>query len=278
MKSQNSLLNFILILGLISIFSVCVFSEPEDNVKVVAQDLNSSDISERIKAVKILSNQTSPDTINTLIKALKDENWRVRSEAANALEKIKDPSSVDAILEQLEAESLSSELDTLFVGNGETTVAHYTRQQLANALTEIVLKEVTLQKNTTLSKLKHAFARSKNKIFKYYLATPLAYMRQPEVDPLLIEILQFSKDGNLRANAAQLLGVLGDKKAIPVLKKALNDSYRSPYKGIYIVRDNAASSLQLLGLKLERIGTDYKVIEEPDEMYIEKKVEKQKIE
>jgi HEAT repeat protein len=100
---------------------------------------------------------------------------------------------------------------------------------------------------------------------KYYFATTLGNLGDRRSVPVLIDYLERGENGLFRSRAASLLGDLGDKRAIPALKKALKDDYICMGKGRknygYTVRYEAWRSLTKLGVKVEKKGDEYEVVE-----------------
>lgn len=96
---------------------------------------------------------------------------------------------------------------------------------------------------------------------KQCAAIIMGYLGDARSIPILCDIVINSKDADTRYHAIKYLSNIGDKRAIPALKKALSDNYRD-INGIYRLRYDAYKALLKLGVKVETKGrNEYKVVE-----------------
>jgi hypothetical protein len=89
----------------------------------------------------------------------------------------------------------------------------------------------------------------------------LGYIGDVRSVPVLCEIVINSKDPNMRTCAIYYLSSIGDKKAIPALKKALKDNYMDMSEN-HPLRYDAYKALQKLGVKVTKGKNDEYIIEE----------------
>lgn len=104
--------------------------------------------------------------------------------------------------------------------------------------------------------------------FKEYLFVCLGLCGEKSVADNLQKTLLESVDGHARALSALAIGRLGDDRAIESLKRALADEFRVVYESdvrgpwgneeIYPVREEAASALQKLGVRIVRQGNVFR--------------------
>lgn len=261
----------ILFLSFFIIFSIILsfksgFTEKNSIVEDAIQKLKSSEISTSIEGIRTLRELSDSKAIPALIEALNSKSWRVRCMAAETLSKFKDPQVINALQKRFEYEcSKKKEQEQEYI-IGYMSLNLYIQRQFALALKNIG----TLQSYSALEEfLTHdniycryqAALALGNTTLKERKENPILEKVVQATIPILIEILEDEKEGSLRALAAKSLGILRANEAIPNLIKALKDNYQTPYKRIYIVRVNAAESLKLLGVRLQRESNTYKIIE-----------------
>ena len=101
-----------------------------------------------------------------------------------------------------------------------------------------------------------------------HIQCALGLLADKDVLKDLIKILEDEDgDGYIRQMAAVALGNIGDKLAIPALKRALNDDFHVNYTSlwtpqtVYPVREATSSSLRKLGVKIAFEGNStYRVV------------------
>lgn len=102
--------------------------------------------------------------------------------------------------------------------------------------------------------------------FRDRLIIILGFLEHNEVFSDVLYILENSEDGFLRQLAAMALGKIGDKRAIPALTNALQDTFkrenvtdliRPEKQFVYPVRSKACVSLKQLGINCNRRGWEF---------------------
>jgi len=226
------------------------FAEGKD-IKSLVKDLGSEDINDRNMAVIDLGRIGAP-AVYPVIEALKSGNSNARRWAAEALGRIKDPRATEALIEALEDQE------------------PYVRSNAVKALGEIgdrravepllkLLKDPTYGLSGTLPRALgqigdtraivplleaqdvdhsearkiHSFARETVKAFKL--------MGNSAIDPL-IKVLNEGGSPHQMAIAAESLGKIKNKRAVPVLTELMNNSEADPF-----VRFKTADALAQIG-------------------------------
>ena len=298
------------------------------------KDLRSEDKLLRSRAAEELGDRKNKEAVPYLIEGLKDAELTVKDTSCAALGKIKDERALPALIQKVQdanenwavkktaAESLIAidtigkpetfhalinvlkyecETDRTIVyppsRSGSISVDEKTERAFAEKLQQFVA--TAKERDAYISSLVGYINNKKlPKLFRYRLAVILGQLQVKTTVPVLIDCLNDCKRGELRTLAAGLLGKLGDKSAIPHLKRALQDDFLNlGYAGTielgegmiqtdriiegksifsaeeitrerngyrirdYTVRNAAAASLRDLGLTIVKQGKGYKIIE-----------------
>ena len=183
-------------------------------------------------------------SVEPLIGALNDKEWRTRKNAAAALYYLRDPRALEPLLGALRddvwqvrataATALSERRDErivepLIVALNDSNAA--VRWSAALALGMI---RDTRGVGPLIAAMKDSHQRTRN-----YAATSLGLIRDTRAVPALIEALKDS-NAQLRMNAAISLGLIRDGRAVPPLTDALKDESAK-------VRKEAQFALEQLG-------------------------------
>ncbi|MCA2801138.1 HEAT repeat domain-containing protein [Microcystis sp. M113S2] len=202
------------------------------------------DVPKRFK-VELLGLTKSNQVVNELSQALKDSDWGVRWNAAEALGNIGSEAAIPGLLKALEHSDddvrMRAALALSKIGS-ETAIAEllkalkdsdwYVRSHAALALGKI-------GSETAITGLLKALKDS-NSIVRMYAAKALGKIGTETAIQELLKALEDSDDWSVRRNAAFALAEIGTETAIPELLKALEDSNKD-------VRIKAAEALGKIG-------------------------------
>lgn len=262
--------------------------------------LKDKDFTVRRYAAKALGRIEDIRAVTALIEVLKNnqENWSVKKEAAEALVNISDSAAFLPLIDTLKYEcEIERKKNDLYPPpkHGYISADEYIEKEFLEQI-ENFIKKSQEEKYIDLL-LKHIHDNKAPKVFRYQLAIILGGMERQEVIPVLIECLKKSSRGYLRAQAAFLLGKMKVQEAIPALELALKDQYldngstvskkvgeqmienynktdgKEIFSAIkiekeddhyrvraYAVRNAAAAALRAIGLKIIKVGYEYKII------------------
>jgi HEAT repeat protein len=179
-----------------------------------AADKNTSE-SVRQAAVESLSELGDPQAVDTFIQILEDQSvyYQTRRAAARALGRIGDPKAIEPLIRTLETERESAKSDV------DAGIADILGEDIAKALGAFRDPRVTDALVKALGYEYHTVSGASESLKK---------LRDRRAVEPLIRIVE--DDGNKgpgydyrRRFAAEILGVLGDPRAIPALAKALHD-------------------------------------------------------
>lgn len=203
------------------------------------------------------------DAATEVEQALRDADWNRRLEAAWGLTERRDvaaPTKVRLLLDALEREI------------GDPTVAaspHGTYLSTSEWIRFVYTRALGESDSAGLETLRTAAQEeSGEKRARAILA--LGYAGEAAVTPQLLELLRTSAVGDVRSDAAYLLGELRAQEAIPDLRQALVadayvvavESLAGGWSDMYPVRVQAMRALKQLGLVLELTDDgQYRVIE-----------------
>lgn len=143
--------------------------------------------------------------VEGLIRALKNEDYLIRKEAARSLKKVGDERAVESLIEALKYESWE---DTY-------TVLISVRESAADALGIIGDKRA-------LNPLIQSLFEDSDEEVRWKAAAALGKIGDERAVEPLIDALD-DKSWGVRKNASNALGDIGDKRAFDSLLKALND-------------------------------------------------------
>jgi len=198
----------------------------ETAIESLIQDLADQNVSIKVNAVKALVEIGEP-AVETLIQALEDNNPDVRENSAHALGKIGDERAVGPLIE-------------LLCDNKYWEVEHAARHALANigepALDSLV-SYINDQNGSLASRIQAVYALGgigepaveplvqllTQNILCVEAASSLKDIGEPAVEPLIQILENDENQPQVRAQAVQALGGIGDKRAIEPLTKALNN-------------------------------------------------------
>ena len=217
--------------------------------------------------------RTSAETleVQTLIAQLQSGDWRIRAEAAPTLGKQKEVAAqirVTALLSALSAE-IEKPLSLQPHPKLPVTVHEHLRGRYVRALVHVGPEAIPLLKQH-LKVLRKPDKKSEMAERQWILLT-LGLLKDGEVFADVIRLLK-SKDGFVRATAAEALGRIANKAAIPQLKQALRDDFQLKYttdlivngsntRILYPVRESACSALIRLGVRVEKEGNDFRGVD-----------------
>ena len=183
-----------------------------------AADKNTSE-SVRKAAVESLSELGDPQAVDTFIQILEDQSvyYQTRRAAARALGRIGNPKAIEPLIRTLETERESAKSDV------DAEIADILGEDIAKALGAFRDPRVTDALVKALGYEYHTVSGASESLKK---------LRDRRAVEPLIRIVE--DDGNKgpgyayrrdyrRRFAAEILGVLGDPRAIPALAKALHD-------------------------------------------------------
>lgn len=199
--------------------------------------------------------EPTPDAA-TLEQALADGAWETRMAAAHAVPQRLDiplPDRVAMLSEALERE-ISQPSAEPQPDHSYLPVSGVVRLRLVRGLGSLG--------DDALAMLRDRAAEAEGDARASYLIA-LGYLGDKQVVAELCDVVQESEDPVLRMDAARVLGLLGNRQAIPALQTALADPFVSEGRdslgtySIYPVREQAAGALKLLGVAVERDGDTF---------------------
>jgi HEAT repeat protein len=190
------------------------FNDPQAIQALIQAATNTNKhiaIAVREAAVKSLGDIGNPNAVDTLIQILEDssDEYTVRNAAARALGRIGDPKAIEPLIRTLENESEN----TTDWSIARDTIAEVLGEFQDPRVTDALVKALGTDYFTA-----QAAAKSLKKLRDRRAVEPL--VRILEGDPS-------DYRNHQRQFAAEILGVLGDPRAIPALAKALRDKNRS---------------------------------------------------
>lgn len=211
----------------------------------------------RNRAIVALGKAGGPEAEAALVVALSDVEWGNRWRAAEGLGKIGGVSSVASLVGQISAEvateDMLSECDQYhsIPLHGYVPWPEFVQRQMAIAAREILERDGSPEgracKDALIGMTRDA---EESPRVRAHIGLLLAEHGEREMIPLMIDVLESEPSGALRAFAAEALGDLRAEAAVPALRRALDDPYATPKKGLPLVRDAAARALQ----KIEEAG------------------------
>jgi HEAT repeat protein len=176
-----------------------------ERVDELIRQLETGNLHERMQAAQALGDHHDPRAIDALIQTLENRSvdWATRIEAARALGHTGDPRAIEPLIRTLENEQTQE----------NNMDAHELAMVIAEALGAYHDSRVT----DALVK-----ALVGNRDISHVAAKSLVKLRDRRAVEPLIRILDDDKSLSFeRQNAARVLGVLGDPRAVPALAKAL---------------------------------------------------------
>ncbi|OIN85975.1 MAG: hypothetical protein AUJ50_04375 [Candidatus Aenigmarchaeota archaeon CG1_02_38_14] len=181
------------------------------------------------KAYFVEANQ---DVTKKLIKDLESRDWKIRDNAALVLGNMKSEKAIEPLIRALRKECILYKQDE----HKEDVIRSYVL-----SLAGIGKQAIPVLK---------PYLSDKNKDVRQWVTIALGYLGEKQVVDDLITILKKGESGRQRSLAANALGGLGDRRAIPALKAALDDPF-AIWVGrdirILLVRESAKSALNQLG-------------------------------
>jgi len=199
-------------------FGLRHFNDPQVIHALIQAATNKNiPIDAREAAVKSLGDIGNPEVVDTLIQILKDSSveYTVRSDAALALGRIGDPKAIEPLIRTLYDEWYEKAIGL--------------REAIAESLG-------AFRDPRVIDALIYALSRDYRTAFA--AAESLKKLRDRRAVEPLIDILDDdTKKAHARELAVQILGVLGDPRAIPALVKTLYDNSE-------LMREYAVESLQ----------------------------------
>ena len=184
------------------------------------------------------------DEINQLINQLKNENWRMRYEAVQALGKIKDPRAVEPLITTLKDKSWPVRYEA-----AEALGKIKDPRAVESLITALKDRYWPVQRGAAqaLGKIKDPRAveplitalKAGKRPVRYEAIESLVKIGEPAVEPL-ISALKDEKWYEVRWRATQALGKIGDSRAVEPLINALKDEK-------WPVRYKAAQALGKIG-------------------------------
>jgi HEAT repeat protein len=212
--------------------------------------------------------------LKSLVIKLEDTRWYIRTDTARALSKAKGiagATKVNLILNAMKETCENPPSEGRAKGEGMCI-------PLAEHMKSLYRSAILNMGDSAIEPLKERMGKEKNEFGKNLIVT-LGLLGERSVYPDLINIATNDENMWLRASAIGGLGAIGNKKAIPFLKEALNDSFKvavktdvitpDMYKDVdgfyyydyYPVRSESFSALSKLGVKVKKEGNEYKIIE-----------------
>jgi HEAT repeat protein len=197
------------------------------------QDLTSSDVATRKKAVMQAGEAKIKESIPTLIHLLQtDTDSVVRNSAARALGKINDPDQHDIILDALCQATTDSDYYTR--ANACWSLGKLKDKRALPFLTKMIQPnqivymttgdgKIDTSQKTVSAELKETGVQYTDTILKAIGA--LAEIGDPDAIPALLQALKEESDGNIRCAAALALGKVRSPEALDRLIAALNDKF-----------------------------------------------------
>jgi len=197
----------------------------------------------------------TPDAA-TLDQALSEGDWETRMAAAHAV-----PGRDDIPLQNrvdMLSDALAREVDQ---PSGEPQPDH-TYLSAAGMLRVRLTRSLGDLGGSAAKMLRQRASDAQGDARASYLVA-LGYMGEKDVAPELRDALQSSPDPVVRMDAARVLGILGDREAIPALQAALADPFVAEGRdslgtySLYPVREQAAGALHAMGVTVERDGDTF---------------------
>ena len=203
--------------------------------RLISQLENSDNKNEKIEAISDLSSHNGDEVFNSLMKALVDKSPGVRATTINALGTLGDMRAVEPMLKILKKdgpevryvvcislaklkaeETIPDLIDTL-----KNDPSDFVRGGAAKALGRIG--------NTNALEPLCESATSEEEVINVRVLSIIALssFKETRSFEVLKELIN-SNDERIRFNVVQGMGILGDKRAIPVLKEALNKETKEP--------------------------------------------------
>ncbi|HEY6804680.1 MAG TPA: HEAT repeat domain-containing protein [Pyrinomonadaceae bacterium] len=235
----NSVFRLVLLIAVLGV-SLCVptFAHPQstsiqETIEAQRQRLNSADAEERRDALMKLGSMRRPEASSVAMAGLSDAAPMVRAVAAKAILAVGSEQSVPALLPLLndkddfvrreaayalgltKSRAATSALTGLLVGDKEDGV----RSAAAVALGEIGDEAAVISLAGVLAP--EGKKREKNGFVMRAAARSLGQTRSRAGVPALVVALGNEKlDGDIRREAAQALGLIGDPSAVSALRTA----------------------------------------------------------
>lgn len=192
-------------------------------VKVLIQQLHSSDWTGRCDAARLLGQSRDPRAVDALLPDLDDPDWRVRRNAAQALGVLRDPRAVEPLVTALKDRVMTVRQRAI------VALGRIKDLQALPALLDIALagkresydavQAIRKFGKKALPELAKRFEQTGNQ----ELMLLLIEMKHPGAFDLVLRLLQ-SQDPAERLTAIRELGKLGDRRAIPYLIAQLHHS------------------------------------------------------
>ena len=186
------------------------FNDPEVAHALIRVATNKK-LSENLRqaAVESLGDIRNPQAVDTLIRILEDrsDNSQIRIEAARALGRTDDAKAIEPMIRTLESER-GSVAGTVGEAIAKALGA-FRDPRVTDALVKALAREYHIARGASESLKKLRDRRA---------VEPLIRLVDPPDD-------KANYRNHEREFAAQILGVLGDPRAIPALAKALHDDY-----------------------------------------------------
>lgn len=244
-----------------------VISEKEKDSRILnlAIDIIKSPNKDLTKALIIVNNfggdKRVEDKLIEFVEKGPDENYFYQEATLKCLSTMKSEKAVPIIYEKLIA-LLKNKSDKLFNVQTDYQAALIPSPSLGQVYIYIYIGGLSKIGGDKVVSLVTPLIDDNDLTIRQNAAMILGYICDARTVPVLCDIVINSKDPNMRTCAIYYLSNIGDKKAIPALKRALNDGYRDMLENYHPLRYDAYKALQKLGVKVERIGSDnYKVIE-----------------
>jgi HEAT repeat protein len=192
------------------------FNDPQV-IEALIQAAGNKNIADgiRLAAVESLTELADPQAVDTLIQIVEDQSeyYQTRREAARALGRIGDPKAIEPLIRTLksERESVTSEIGAV--------TADILGEDIAKALGAFRDPRVI---DALVKALGYEYHTA------YGASESLKKLRDPRTVEPLIRIVEDAGNKGVvydyrRRFAAEILGVLGDPRAIPALTKAARD-------------------------------------------------------
>jgi hypothetical protein len=200
-----------------------------DQVQRAREDLTSEDHRLRVQALYILCRADDRGSLPQIISMLRDPDYRVRAQALQTVGELGAREAIGSVLDQLHDKETGVRIAAV------TALGAFRESSTLDALiaclsdrnnrvrNQAVLALLSLGDQRARDPLVQALRRDPSPILHQEIARKLLDFSSSEVVDALIEALQ-SHDDDVRAKAAQMLGIIGDPRAIPALEyMAAND-------------------------------------------------------
>lgn len=188
---------------------------------------SSGDTLERARQVLSLVESKEPDATSKLMRALADSHWYVRAQAGIALGRRGERSATAELVRLLESDNWLVRDSAIVALAG---VADASAASLLEPLLRAPDPYLRARAAATLGRINNSAATEaliralddEEDQVKRAVATALGEMKAPQaVDPLLKLIQEEKGSPTVRIAAAAALGRIGDRRATPVIEKAL---------------------------------------------------------